>query len=77
MGSGLESLFQNHMWGGVYDIAGSKTKEEGIITVHLTKFKPCLKIVAVSTVNIVAKPAKVTKYNLCIQGYIRVTCHLL
>ena len=58
----------------------------GHVTVHLAKFKPCLKIVTVSTVSIGAKPAKVTKYSiysinynriwilLGIQRYIRVTC---
>ena len=55
------------------------------VTVHLAKFKPCLKILTVSTVSIGAKPAKVTKYSInytitfefCILGYIRVTCPLL
>ena len=33
-------------------------------TVHLAKFKLCLKIVTVSTVSIGVKPAKVTKYSI-------------
>ena len=36
----------------------------GHTTVHLAKFKPCLKIVTVSTVSIGTQPAKVTKYSI-------------
>ena len=34
------------------------------ITMHLAKFKPCLKMVTVSTVSVGAKPAKVNKYSI-------------